>query len=93
MRKSCASKNIYAHLRIYSKETKTMEHFLVGFCPLGIFSYIGSFPDGILSSEILSSWDFFLWGFYLMGFFPTWDFVLMGFFPRTISNIFNGLAC
>ena len=63
----------------------------MGFCPLGIFSYMGFFPDGILysvilSSGIFSSGDFFLWDFFLMGFFPTWDFVLMGFFPRTTQR-------
>ena len=52
-------------LRMYSKETKTMDYFLVGFFSLWDFDLLGYFP----------TWDFFL-----MGFCPL-DFVLMGFFP------------
>ena len=60
-------------------------------CLLGIFSYMGYFLDGILSSGILSSgilssWDFVLRDFFLVGFFPTWDFVLMGFYPDTLPH-------
>ena len=43
----------------------------MGFCPLGIFSYMGFFPDGILSSGIFSSLDFFLHGI-----LSSWDFFL-----------------
>ena len=65
-------------LRIYSKETKTMEYFLVGFFSLWDFVLFGYFP----------TWDFFLMGFYPLGFCPHgifsyMGFVLMGFFPRT----------
>ena len=63
--KSCSSKNIYAHLRIYSKETKTMEYFLVGFW---VFVLLGYFP----------TWDVFLMGFCPLGFCPHGIFFLHG---------------
>ena len=59
--------------------------FLVGFCPLEIFFYMGFFlmgfcplgfcPLGFCSHGILSS-----------GIFSSWDFVLLGFFPTTIQQ-------
>ena len=53
-------------------------------CFLGIFSYVGYFPDGILSFGILSfgilSFGIFSFGIFSSGILTSWDFFLWDFF-------------